>query len=92
MDCPTNYSTLPEIEKELAAVSKQIEKVEMNAAAVEAAIAGVGTYRGYSGEDVFLKHNLRVVQQIMVKQLRGKERGFQNQRRQLLSQLATDSG
>lgn len=85
-------SSLPELEKELAAVSKQIGKVEMNAVAVEDAIAGHGTYRGYSGEDVFLRHNLRVVQREMVKQLRRKERDLKSRKRQLVSRMGTRSG
>lgn len=79
--------TIQEIEKELAAVVKQIGKVETNASAVEAAIAGHGTYRGYSGEDVFLKNNLRVVQKEMMKQLQRKQKGLITKKHQLLSHM-----
>lgn len=81
-----------QIERELAAIAKQILKVEMNAVAVETAIAGRGTYRGYSGEDVFLKNNLRVVQKEMIKQLRRKERNLKSRKYQLITKGTANSG
>lgn len=72
---------LQEVLAEIDAVSNQINRVEFNSSAVEAAIAGHGTYRGYSGEDVFLKNNLSVVQKEMMKQLKRRKRGLMNQKR-----------
>lgn len=48
-------------------------KVQADSAAVEAAIEGKGTYRGFSGEDVFLKEHLCVFRKDMLKQLKRKE-------------------
>lgn len=78
---------LKEVEKELVGVQRQLAKVEANSRAVDAAIAGQGTYRGYSGEDCFLKDNLRVVQKEMLKQLRRKERGLDRRRQELLARV-----
>lgn len=84
-------SELKEIEKELASIENQIVKVEANSLAVDNAIAGRGTYRGYSGEDCFLKDNLRVVQREMMKQLKRKARGLNCRKRQLLTRAASVS-
>lgn len=78
---------LKKVEKELSGVKRQLAKVEANTRAVDAAIAGQGTYRGYSGEDCFLKDNLRVVQKEMLKQLRRKERGLDRLRRELMARV-----
>lgn len=80
---------LKEIEKELTSIEKQIDNVEANSVAVDNAIAGRGTYRGYSGEDCFLKDNLRVVQREMMKQLKRKARGLNYRKRQLLTRAAS---
>lgn len=81
------HANLQEVRVEIAAVVKQIDRVEFNSNAVEAAIAGKGTYRGYSGEDVFLKSNLRVVQREMMKQLRRRERSLTHRKRRLEAKL-----
>lgn len=78
---------LQEVQAEIDAVVKQIKRVEFNSNAVEAAIAGHGTYRGYSGEDVFLKNNLSVVQKEMMKQLKRKERSLTHKRQKLEVEL-----
>lgn len=90
-------ATLQQVQVELDDIIKQIVKVQANSTAVEAAIAGKGTYRGYSGEDVFLKHNLWAVQKEMMKQLRRQERKLVKQKVQLLQcispqQYAPDMG
>lgn len=77
-------SRLQQVQSELDDVAKQVMKVQANSAAVEAAIAGKGTYRGYSGEDVFLKHNLWAVQKEMLKHLKRKERELAKQKVYLL--------
>lgn len=82
-----DHASLREVRVEIAAVVKQIDRVEFNSNAVEAAIAGKGTYRGYSGEDVFLKSNLRVVQREMMKQLRRTERSLTHRKRRLEAKL-----
>ena len=79
-----SVSQLQQVESELDDVAHQVMKVQANSAAVEAAIAGKGTYRGYSGEDVFLKNNLWAVQKEMLKQLKRKERKLAQQKEQLL--------
>lgn len=81
-------STLQQVESELDDVAKQVAKVQASSAAVEAAIAGKGTYRGYSGEDVFLKHNLWAVQKEMLKQLKRKESKLAKQKVQLLQHIS----
>lgn len=81
------HASLQEVRVEIAGVVKQIGRVEFNSNAVEAAIAGKGTYRGYSGEDVFLKSNLRVVQREMMKQLRRRERSLTHRKRKLEANL-----
>lgn len=63
-----------ELQLEIEQVMKQIRKVQVNSDSVEAAIAGRGTYRGYSGEDVFLKNNLRLVQAQKMTQLQQRQR------------------
>lgn len=83
---------LHQLQAELDNVAKQIIKVLANSTAVEAAIAGNGTYRGYSGEDVFLKHNLWAVQKEMMKQLRRQERRLEKQKAQLLQQASPAVG
>lgn len=75
---------LTEIQAEMDAVAKQIVKVDANSRAVEAAISGQASFRGYSGEDVFLKNNLQAVQKEMMKQLRRREQSLANQKRELL--------
>lgn len=80
-------ASLREVHVAIAAVMKQINRVECNSNAVEAAIAGKGTYRGYSGEDVFLKSNLRIVQKEMMKQLRRRERSLKHRKRGLEAKL-----
>lgn len=90
----TNHPTmgdnpkLRQLQIELDDVGKQIVKVLANSSSVEAAIAGNGTYRGYSGEDVFLKHNLWAVQKEMMKQLRRQQRKLEKQKAQLLQQIS----
>lgn len=79
---------LEKVESELDDVVKQVAKVVANSNAVEAAIAGKGTYRGYSGEDVFLKNNLWAVQKEMLKQLRRKQRKLVKQKQQLLERMS----
>lgn len=79
---------LQQLQVEIDDVAKQIVKVLANSTAVEAAIAGNGTYRGYSGEDVFLKHNLWAVQREMMKQLRRQQRKLEKQKSQLLQQIS----
>lgn len=81
-------SKLQQVQRELDDVAKQVIKVQANSAAVEAAIAGKGTYRGYSGEDVFLKNNLWAVQKEMLKQLKRKERKLAKQKVQLLQHIS----
>lgn len=78
---------LRQIQGAIEDVEKEVAKVLANSAAVEAAIAGTGTFRGYSGEDVFLRHNLWTVQKEMLKQLRRKERKLAKQKLQLLQQM-----
>lgn len=79
---------LQQLQLEIDDVTKQIMKVLANSSSVEAAIAGNGTYRGYSGEDVFLKHNLWAVQKEMMKQLRRQQRKLEKQKAQLLQQVS----
>lgn len=79
---------LQQLQVEIDDVAKQMIKVLANSTAVEAAIAGNGTYRGYSGEDVFLKHNLWAVQKEMMKQLRRQQRKLEKQKSQLLQQAS----
>lgn len=88
MAAMVNDPRLEEVQAEMEALSRQIRKVEANTDAVEAAIAGRGTFRGYYGEDVFLKHNLRTVQREMMKQLRRQERKLVIRRSTLLAQAA----
>ncbi|CAM9143068.1 unnamed protein product [Ectocarpus sp. 4 AP-2014] len=83
----TSDAQLQQLQLEIDDVSKQVTKVLINSSAVEAAIAGKGTYRGYSGEDVFLKHNLWAVQKEMLKQLRRRERKLEKQKLQLLQRM-----
>ncbi|CAM9893904.1 unnamed protein product [Ectocarpus sp. 6 AP-2014] len=83
----TSDTQLQQLQLEIDDVSKQVTKVLINSSAVEAAIAGKGTYRGYSGEDVFLKHNLWAVQKEMLKQLRRRERKLAKQKLQLLQRM-----
>lgn len=83
---------LQQLQAKLDDVAKQIIKVLANSTAVEAAIAGNGTYRGYSGEDVFLKHNLWAVQKEMMKELRRQERKLEKQKAQLLQQTSPAVG
>lgn len=81
-------SKLQQVEIELDDVATQIMEVQANSEAVEAAIAGKGTYRGYSGEDVFLTHNLSVVQKEILKQLKRKERTLAKQKVHLLERIS----
>lgn len=81
-------ASLQRVQVELDEIVNQIVKVQANSTAVEAAIAGKGTYRGYSGEDVFLKHNLWAVQKEMLKQLRRQERKLVKEKVQLLQCIA----
>ncbi len=81
-------ASLQHVQDELDEIVNQIVKVQANSTAVEAAIAGKGTYRGYSGEDVFLKHNLWAVQKEMLKQLRRQERKLVKEKVQLLQTIS----
>lgn len=81
-------SQLQQIQSELDHVAQEVMEVQANSAAVEAAIAGKGTYRGYSGEDVFLKHNLWPFQKEMLKQLKLKEKNLAKQKLQLLQRIS----
>ena len=79
------------LQAEIDAVAKQMQTVEANSKAVESAIVAKGTFRGYHGEDLFLKHNLGTVQAEMVKQLLRRDRGLNVQKRELLDRLGPDA-
>lgn len=84
-------TNLQALQAEIDAVAKQMQKVEANSKAVESAIVVKGTFRGYRGEDLFLKHNLGTVQEEMMKQLMRKQKGLDNRRRELLGRCGSGS-
>lgn len=84
-------ANIQELQKEIDAVSKQMQKVEANSKAVESAIVVEGTFRGYRGEDLFLKHNLGTVQEEMMKQLMRKQKRLNIRRRELLGHCGSGS-